>query len=142
MDHVALQFWADSLMTKTWRVWTSACSVKTEEKEKIRVASRFYDRTLLLRVWRGLKHYRSVKKLKQLRHDAGRRHFSSVLLKRSFDIWVTRWQRQVELSQFDDLISYKGDVAVARRAFVNWKYCILALTLIFNQESTISLSER
>lgn len=49
-------------------MWTSACLVKTEEKEKIRVASRFYDRTLLLRVWRGLKHYRSVKKLKQLRH--------------------------------------------------------------------------
>ena len=45
-------------------------------------------------------------------------------------MWLTRWQRQVELSQFDDLISYKGDVAVARRAFVNWKYCILALTLI------------
>lgn len=62
--------------------------------------------------------------------DAARRHFLSVLLKRSFDIWVTRWQRQVELSQFDDLISYKGNVAVARRAFVNWKHCILALTLI------------
>lgn len=49
-------------------MWTSACLVKTEEKEKLRVASRFYDSTLLLRVWRGLKHYRSVKKLKQLRH--------------------------------------------------------------------------
>ena len=59
--------------------------------------------------------------------DAARRHFSLVLLKKSFDIWITRWQRQVELSQFDDLISYKGDVATARRVFVNWKYCILAL---------------
>ena len=65
---------------------------------------------------------------------AAGRHFSSILLKRSFDIWVTRWQRQVQLSQFDDLISYKGNVAVARRAFVNWKYRILALTLILNQE--------
>lgn len=62
--------------------------------------------------------------------DAARRHFTSVLQQRSLDIWVTRWQRQVELSQFDDLISYKGYVAVARRAFVNWKYCILDLTLI------------
>ena len=49
-------------------MWTSACSVKTEEKEKMRVASRFYDRSVLLRGWRGLKHYRAVKKLKQLRH--------------------------------------------------------------------------
>ena len=53
---------------QAWNVWTSACLVKTEEKEKMRVASRFYDKTLLLRVWRGLKNYKSVRKLKQLRH--------------------------------------------------------------------------
>lgn len=49
-------------------MWTSACLVKTEEKEKMRVASRFNDKMLLLRVWRGLKNYKSVRKLKQLRH--------------------------------------------------------------------------
>ncbi|KAL9984075.1 hypothetical protein ACROYT_G006331 [Oculina patagonica] len=125
MDHEALQFWATSLMTKAWKVWTSACLVKTDEKEKMRVASRFNDKMLLLRVWRGLKNYKSVRKLKQLRHGAASRHFSLELLKKSFHMWVTRWQRQVELAQFDDLINYKGDVAVARRAFVHWKYYIV-----------------
>ena len=61
---------------------------------------------------------------------AASRHFSLVLLKKSFHTWTTRWQRKVELAQFDDLISYKGDVAVARRVFVHWKYCILAFTYI------------
>lgn len=63
--------------------------------------------------------------------DAASRHFSLILLKTSFQTWVTRWQRQVELAQFDDLISYKGNVAVARRALVHWKHCILA-NLYFN----------
>jgi len=52
-------------------------------------------------------------------------------MKKSFQIWVRRWQRQVELAQFEDLISYKGNVAVARRAFVHWKYCILTLLFIY-----------
>ena len=65
-----------------------------------------------------------------LASDAARRHFSSMLLQKSFTLWVVRWQRQTELSQFEDLISFKGNMAVARRAFVSWKYCIHCSVII------------
>lgn len=62
---------------------------------------------------------------------AARRHYSFTLLKKSFLVWVERWQRQIELAQFEDLISFKGDVAVARRAFVHWRYCIQLLIHVY-----------
>ncbi|CAH3176689.1 unnamed protein product, partial [Porites evermanni] len=124
MDLEALEFWADNLMNKTFRIWTAAYFVKTEEREKTDLASKFYNRTLLIRVWRGLKNFRSIRKLKQLRCGAANRHFSFTLLKKSFHIWVTRWQRKLELAQFDDLISFKGNVAIARRAFIHWRHYV------------------
>jgi len=125
MDREALEFWANNLTTKAWRIWSAAWFIKTEERGKIKMASRFYNRTLVLKVWRTLKNFKSIRKLKQLQKSAASRHFSLALMKKSFQIWVRRWQRQVELAQFEDLISYKGNVAVARRAFVHWKYYIV-----------------
>ena len=52
---------------QTFRIWTAAYFVKTEEREKTDLASKFYNRTLLIRVWRGLKNFRTIRKLKQLR---------------------------------------------------------------------------
>lgn len=66
-----------------------------------------------------------IKTILNLYQDAAGRHFSFILLKKSFQTWVARWQRQVELAQFEDLITYKGNVAVARRVLVHWKHCIL-----------------
>lgn len=57
-----------------------------------------------------------------------------MLLQNSFTLWVVRWQRQTELSQFEDLISFKGNMAVARRAFVSWKYYIALKHAKYNKE--------
>lgn len=125
MDREALGFWANSLMTKAWRVWYAAWSLRIEEKEKLKVASRFYNQALVLRVWRALKNFRSIRKLKQLRHGAASRHYSFTMLRKSFVFWVERWQREVELAQFDDLVSFKGAVAVTRRVFIHWKHYVV-----------------
>ena len=55
------------IFLQAFRIWTAAYFVKTEEREKTDLASKFYNRTLLIRVWRGLKNFRSIRKLKQLR---------------------------------------------------------------------------
>ena len=52
---------------QAWRIWSAAWFIKTEEREKIKMASRFYNRTSVLKVWRGLKNFKSIRKLKQLR---------------------------------------------------------------------------
>lgn len=134
MDREALEFWANNLIGKVWGVWLAKLDIKTKEKEKMKMASKFYDQILVLKAWRGMKNFRSIRRLAQLRHDAARRHFSSMLLQKSFTLWVVRWQRQTELSQFEDLISFKGNMAVARRAFVSWKYYIALKHAKYNKE--------
>lgn len=124
MNNEALQFWAACLMSKAWRIWTTLYFERIEERNRLRMASQYSDRILLLKVWRGMKNYKAVKRLKQLRRDAAGRHFSLILLKKSFQTWVVSWQRQLELAQFDDLITYKGNVAVARRVLIHWKHYI------------------
>jgi len=52
---------------QAWRIWSAAWFIKTEERGKIKMASRFYNRTLVLKVWRTLKNFKSIRKLKQLR---------------------------------------------------------------------------
>ncbi|XP_029212912.2 protein SFI1 homolog [Acropora millepora] len=138
MDREAMAFWANNLMGKVWSVWIAKLIFKTKEKEKISLASRFYDQTLVLKAWRGMKNLRSISKLKQLRYDAAHRHHSVALLQKAFTLWVARWQRQTELSQFEDLISFKGNVAVARRAFIMWKNYIALQHEKYNKEELAS----
>lgn len=71
-----------------------------------------------------------------LTSGAAHRHHSVALLQKAFTLWVARWQRQTELSQFEDLITFKGNVAVARRAFIMWKHCIQCC-ILFKHVSTL-----
>ena len=57
-----------SLILQVWSVWIAKLIFKTKEKEKMSLASRFYDQTLVLKAWRGMKNLRSISKLKQLRY--------------------------------------------------------------------------
>lgn len=68
MDREALEFWANNLIGKVWGVWLAKLDIKTKEKEKMKMASKFYDQILVLKAWRGMKNFRSIRRLAQLRH--------------------------------------------------------------------------
>ena len=51
--------------------------------------------------------------------------YCSRLLLRTFEGWVARFERVQEIAKFQELIVERGLLAVKRRAFQHWRYCIL-----------------
>ncbi|EDO36895.1 predicted protein [Nematostella vectensis] len=125
METQAMQFWAWNLMQKGWSVWAAAYCTRQKEKSKLAAAEGYFNKRLMSHTWVAWKSYRASKRLSNLQKRVADRHFYNRTLQQAFKAWTSRWHRQNELAQFEEIISSRGATASMRRSFIHWKFCIL-----------------
>ncbi len=77
---------------------------------------------------------RSTEKLKYTGFfpELATRAYCSKLVSSVFDSWRDRLERVRELAMFQELVVERGQVAVMRRAFQRWKFCIFQSSRHYN----------
>ncbi|XP_048585593.1 protein SFI1 homolog isoform X2 [Nematostella vectensis] len=124
METQAMQFWAWNLMQKGWSVWAAAYCTRQKEKSKLAAAEGYFNKRLMSHTWVAWKSYRASKRLSNLQKRVADRHFYNRTLQQAFKAWTSRWHRQNELAQFEEIISSRGAAASMRRSFIHWKFYV------------------
>ncbi|XP_053406636.1 protein SFI1 homolog [Mercenaria mercenaria] len=130
IETVALQFWAYRIQAQYWLIWQSKLSDRKSGVMKQYRAVRHHNTIVVRRCFQAWISYWARRRQKMQEKYHCKRLYHNTILTRAFGIWYRAFQYREVLHDRQDRITKLAETFQKRQAFVHWKHCILAWSLI------------